>query len=153
MNASQAWLIYILVVLVIYLILTIADKTLNISNLTRLLIGFIIGAFVILIIAPGIVSTSPDDRVWYSLLILVAFIVPIVLFLWMLWTQRINLTTLRDKVAAGSPDSVQVEENLTCDTNGENCRVTRRTETKGSTRSVKTYEASPRSPRVSKTTK
>lgn len=138
MNSSQAWLIYILVVLIIYLLLTLADNTIHINNLSRLLIGFIVGAFVILIIAPGIVTTSPDDRVWYSLLILIAFLVPIILFLWMLWTQRLNFAGFSNCLSPiRSPGAASVEETQTCDVDGKNCRTTRIIETSNGRRVTK----------------
>lgn len=138
MNSSQAWLVYILVVLIVYLLLTLADNTVHISNLSRLLIGFIIGAFIILIIAPGIVSTSPDDRIWYSLLILVAFLVPIILFLWMLWTQQLNFATFSGCLSpARSPEAVSVDERQVCDVDGKNCRTTRIIETSNGRRVTK----------------
>ena|SRR5581483_1973230 len=140
MNSAQAWLIYILVVLIIYLLLTLADKTLNMSNLSRLLAGFIVGALIVLIIAPGITSTNPDDRVWYSLLILVAFLIPIVLFLWMLWTQRFNISYLSPMRSPSSEDGITVEETQVCDARGKNCRTTHVVETKNGRRITKTMK-------------
>lgn len=139
MNSSQAWLIYILVVVIIYLLLTLADNTVHISSLSRLLIAFIVGALIILIIAPGITSTTPDDRIWYSLLILVAFLVPIILFLWMLWTQRFNVGAWGEYLSPAR-SSENVEETQVCDAAGKNCRTTRIVETKNGRRVTKTLE-------------
>lgn len=141
-------MIYVIAVLVVYLVLTLADSRLNIDSLTRLLIGLVIAAIVVLIIAPGISSATPDDRVWYSLLLLFAFLVPILLFVWMLWTQRLSFfnkfIAANAAGSAGKSGPVQVEETLACDANGNNCKVTKRVETRGATRSTKLFSPSQR---------
>jgi hypothetical protein len=116
MSPSQAWLIYILVVIVAYILLTIITYTARLSTLVRLFLSFLIGALLIFILSPSIITKSEADRTWYGLLVLVAFVVPLVLGIWLIFAYRnrgANLLQQKECV---------VERTIRCDANGS-CHV------------------------------
>ena len=84
MRASEAWLIYILSVLVIYVLLTICGLS-HFDNTVRLFISFLIAAIIIFILAP---STTEEDRAWIGLLYIVAFVLPLVFAIWLIFVKR-----------------------------------------------------------------
>ncbi len=83
MRIAEAWLIYILVVIVAYLVLHFIYRNLNAVG--KLFIALLIGALVVFIITASITTTS-DDRVWLGFLVLFAYLFPLLLGLWILFT-------------------------------------------------------------------
>ena len=86
MRATEAWSIYIILVLVVFILLTLASNRLSLG--VRAFISLVIGALIVLIIAPGVATN--DDKSWYGLLILFAFIAPLILGVWLFWTGNMN---------------------------------------------------------------
>lgn len=115
MNPSQAWFVYILVVIIVYILLSIIAYTNRLTTIARLFLAFLIGALLIFILSPSIITKSDSDRTWYGLLVLVAFVIPLVLGVWLIFTYRDG------NLLQGQGDCV-LERTIQCDSNGS-CRV------------------------------
>ena len=131
MRVAEAWILYILVVLGVFIILTLC-KCFALDILTRLFLAFLIGVILILILIPGITSVTADERTWYSLLLIVTFFVPLVLALWMLWSKR-------DLLSNKLGDSCTIEKQSVCDSDGY-CRIVSETRTCGNQVETRHYE-------------
>ena len=130
MRVTDAWLIYILVVLAVFILLSFCGPSHHLDVPTKLFLAFLVGVILILILIPGIVAL-PEDRTWYSLLLIFSFLAPLLLAAWMLWTQRWShlFTGNRAGYTGGGLDGtgndadVRVEH--TCDPTGEVCQISR----------------------------
>ena len=71
MQIGQAWLIYIIAVIIAYFIFSLWP---GLCNPVRWLLAFIIGLIVFLWIAPSIVQITQSDIAWYNTLVVVAVI-------------------------------------------------------------------------------
>ena len=87
MRVTDAWLIYVLIVLGVFILLSFCGNSTSLDVPTKLFFSFLVGVVVILILIPGIVAL-PEDRTWYSLLLIFSFLAPLLLALWMIWSQR-----------------------------------------------------------------
>lgn len=114
MSPSQAWLIYILVVIIAFVLLSIITYTSHLNTIVRLFLSFLIGALLIFILSPSIIVKNDADRTWYGLLVLVAFVVPLILGIWLIFAFRSgNL---------GQQNECVVERTIQCDSDGA-CHV------------------------------
>jgi hypothetical protein len=85
MLASAAWLIYIIAIVIIYLLLGFI-KSLELTGPIKFLIAAIIAGLIIFILAPN-ASTSADHGT-LGLLYIVAFLLPMILALWMIFVSK-----------------------------------------------------------------
>lgn len=122
MRVTDAWLIYILVVLFVFILLSVIPASASFDLPTKLFFAFLVGVIVILIIVPNIVAL-PEERTWYSLLLIIAFLVPIGLAAWMIWQRR--WPSIPGLTAESSPGEESVHREYVCDPNGESCRLVR----------------------------
>lgn len=114
MNIGLAWVLYVVVVLVIYLLLKYTHVATNLDQGTILFLAFLVGALIVFIIAPGISLNTSDDRTWYGLLIFFAFLIPIVMAVWLVMSRRWLLP--------GSENQCVLERTIEC-TPGQGCRL------------------------------
>ena len=136
MRVAEAWLLYILIVLGVFLLLTFC-RCFSLDLPTRLFIAFIIGVILILILIPGITSVTADERTWYSLLLIIAFFIPLAIAIWMLWTRRDILAFTNSN--AGSGDGCTVQRESVCGVDGA-CRVVSETYKCGNKVDVRRYQ-------------
>lgn len=113
MRVTDAWLIYVLIVLGVFILLSFCGPTASFDLPTKLFFAFLVGVIIILILIPGI-TPVPEDRSWYSLLLIFSFLAPLLLAFWMIWTQRWS----KIKLASNEP----VNE-YAC--NDDGCRLVR----------------------------
>jgi len=116
MNSATAWLIYILVVIITYFLLTYITFTNNLSTAMRLLIAFIIAAAIIFIISTSIVATSNTDKTWYAVLVVVAFVIPLILAIWIIFDHYRN--------NYAQEGACVIERTIQCDDKTGVCHVT-----------------------------
>lgn len=119
MQITGAWLIYILVIIVVYGLLTFANCRLGWSNITRLLVAFLLGLIAVLVLIPAIQTATENERTLYSLLLILGFIVPLGLALWMAWKKNL-IPGLEGTDASGC----KTESEYSC--NGDSCQISRK---------------------------
>jgi hypothetical protein len=88
MRVTDAWLAYIVVTLVVYVLLSFCNCRLQWSQTVKLLVAFLAGLLVVLFLIPSINPTSDMERTWYSLLLIVGFLIPLGLAIWTAWSNR-----------------------------------------------------------------
>lgn len=93
MRVTELWLVYILVIVGIYILLSVTGISNNIDRTARLFFSLLVGAIVVFIFLPSINLTTPDDRTWYSLLLLIVFLLPLFIAAWIVW-QRGNVSNM-----------------------------------------------------------
>ena|SRR5579883_3066147 len=120
MRVTDAWLIYILVVLFVFILLSLVSVSSSFDLPTKLFFAFLVGVIIILVIVPNIVAL-PEDRSWYSLLLIVAFLVPIGLAAWMIWQRKWPTLNMGES----SDGEENVHREFICDPDGESCRLYR----------------------------
>jgi hypothetical protein len=120
MSPSQAWLVYILVVIVAFLLLSIIAYTNKFNTITRLFLSFLIGALLIFILSPSIITKNEGDRTWYGLLVLVAFVVPLILGIWMIFAFRSGTGNFGQRGECVVERTIQCDETGACHVAGEN---------------------------------
>lgn len=133
MQVSSAWLIYILVVLFVFILLSWCVTHLNLDGLVKLFIAAVIGAIVMLIVIPGVGAVTPDERTWYGLLLIIAFLGPIVLAVWLAWSRG---WLWKQGGIQNIPPGHQRE--FECTDSG--CRLVRETQSDGQNHDVYYYE-------------
>jgi uncharacterized membrane protein len=126
MRVTDAWLIYVLIVLGVFILLSFCGTSSAFDVPTKLFFAFLVGVIVILILIPGIVAV-PEDRTWYSLLLIFSFLVPLLLAVWMIWTQRWShlsnhLSRSYAETGTGSANAGMTVEH---ECEGDVCRVSR----------------------------
>jgi hypothetical protein len=120
MSPSQAWLVYILVVIVAFLLLSIIAYTNKFNTITRLFLSFLIGALLIFILSPSIITKNEGDRTWYGLLVLVAFVIPLILGIWMIFAFRSGNVNFGQRGDCVVERTIQCDETGACHVAGEN---------------------------------
>lgn len=130
MQVTNAWLIYILVVLALFILLSWCSTQFHFDTTVRLFIASLVGAIVTLIVIPSVIAQTSDERTWYSLLLIVAFLGPIILAVWLAWSRNWLWNT------GGS--NVGNQREFSCDENG--CRLLRETQSDGYGRDTYHYE-------------
>lgn len=131
MRVSEVWLIYILVIVISYIVIQYITRGNNIDFVVNLFFSMLIGAIVILILIPGITADDANSRTFYSLLLLVAFIVPLLLAVYVFISGRHkNMTNMLSSIG----DKMNfygdhVEQEVECD--GDKCNVVKETRTFG----------------------
>jgi hypothetical protein len=83
MNVSTSWLIYILVTLVTYFLLTFIAK--NLMNTVKILISLLVGALAVFLSAPNLEIETGTEKLWLGMLLLVSYIAPIGVGLFIIW--------------------------------------------------------------------
>jgi Na+(H+)/acetate symporter ActP len=131
MKVSEAWLIYIIAILVVYVILSVTGIGNTLQLPVKLLIALIVGAIIVLIIVPGITTFSADDRTWYSLLLVIAFVIPLLFAVWLIWKGQFNMIKLTGQ------QSCITEQNVTCE--DDVCYLHSETKTCGDQKTITTY--------------
>ena len=116
MNVFEAWLIYLIIVFVIWLILTIGKPFSVLSQGAKLFIALLVGVIVIFFSMSSIQTECSDDGFWLSLLILFGFITPVILGLWILFTG--GWDTIKHTL-----NSEHIDETWVCE--GEDCHQVR----------------------------
>jgi len=114
MRSAEAWLIYILVVIVTFLLLTFITFTSTLSTPLRVLISFLVGAFVIFIMSPSIVAKTDTDKTWYGILVIVAILIPLIIGIWLIFSNR-----CRNLIENGCV----IEKTVECDKDTGVCEV------------------------------
>ena len=113
MQVFETWLIYLIVVAIIWLIL-IAFGGMNPA--VRLFLALLIGAIVVLFLLGNINTYCADERFWLGLLILFAFLAPLLIGFWLLWNGGWNTM----KCAVFNDDGTPViDRTIACDEAGE----------------------------------
>lgn len=107
MQVGQAWLIYIIAVIIAYFVFTLWP---GLCNPVRWLLAFIVGLIVFLIIAPSIVQITPSDIAWYKTLVVVAYGATILLALWAVLSYY---PTGED--SSGAHDKCKVDQVYACE--------------------------------------
>lgn len=131
MRVSEVWLIYILVVVISYIIIHSLIGKNTVDIVVKLFFAMLIGAILILILIPGITADDANSRTFYSLLLLVAFIVPLIIAVYIFITGRYkNMTgmlgAIGDKMKLNGD---HLEQEVECD--GDKCNVVKETHTAG----------------------
>ena len=83
MNVSTSWLIYILLTAITYFILLFIAK--NLITAVKLLISLLVGAFAVFLSAPSLDIETGLERMWLGVLLIIAYITPIVVGLYIIW--------------------------------------------------------------------
>lgn len=83
MGILELWLLYILVVIVAYILLLFILR--NTTTAVRLFFALLIGALIVFIWAASVRVVRDSDRVWLGLLLLLAYILPIAVGIWIIW--------------------------------------------------------------------
>lgn len=130
MQVANAWLIYILVVLGVFILLSWCSNHFNFDTPVKLFLAALVGAIVILIVIPGVIANTSDERTWYSLLLIIAFLGPLLLALWLAWSRG----------WLWKQGGLNAETNREWDCTGGECRLLRETQSDGYYRDVYTYE-------------
>lgn len=84
MQVFEAWLIYLFVVAIVWVILTAVTAFSNFNQGVKLFLALLVGAIVILFTTTSVEFVCSDDRFWYCLLMIFAYLVPILIGLWLL---------------------------------------------------------------------
>lgn len=88
MDVSLLWLIYILTVLIVYFLLSICSMKIKFDMITKLFLALIVALIVVLFSIPHITPHGSSEKTWYSILLLVAFLAPLAIALWLIWTRN-----------------------------------------------------------------
>ena len=91
MQIAQLWLVYILAVLIVYLLIANTGLLPNLGQGVKLFIALLVGALFVFLFSPSAILDSPTDKTWFNILLLVAYIAPVVALLWLLWAGHFNL--------------------------------------------------------------
>jgi hypothetical protein len=83
MNVSTSWLIYILVTLITYFLLTFIAK--NLMNTVKILIALLVGALAVFLSAPNLEIETGTEKLWLGMLLLISYIAPISVGLFIIW--------------------------------------------------------------------
>lgn len=83
MNISSSWLIYIVVTAIAYFILSFIAK--NLVFAVKLMISLLIGALAVFLSVPSLDIETGSERVWLGILLLLAYLSPIIVGLYIIW--------------------------------------------------------------------
>ena len=83
MNISSSWLIYIVVTAIAYFILSFVSK--NLIFPVKLMISLLIGALAVFLSVPSLDIETAGERVWLGILLLLAYLSPIIIGLYIIW--------------------------------------------------------------------
>ncbi len=83
MNVSTSWLIYIIVTLVTYFLLTFIAK--NLLTTVKVLIALLVGALAVFLSAPNLEIETGAEKLWLGMLLIVSYIAPISIGLYIIW--------------------------------------------------------------------
>lgn len=85
MHIFEAWLIYLIVVAVVWIVLCAANAFGGMSMAAKLFIALLIGLIVVIVMWGSIAISCPDDGFWLCFLLLLSFLAPLLIGLWLLW--------------------------------------------------------------------
>jgi hypothetical protein len=128
MRVTDVWLIYVLLVLGVYLLLSFCNCRLQWSMITRLLVAFVIGLIAILIMIPSTLAITEGERTLYTLLLILAIAIPILLALWMAWSKKMIPGMNQGSDEGVNEDGYRVDRKFKCDDEG--CHLVRMTRVK-----------------------
>jgi hypothetical protein len=83
MNVSTVWLLYILSILISYVILLVLTPKMLIE--IRVLLSFLVGGISIFLSTSSLTINNEKDQVWLGVLHIIAYSIPIVISLYILW--------------------------------------------------------------------
>ncbi len=83
MNVSTVWLLYILSILISYVILLVLTPKMLIE--IRVLLSFLVGGISIFLSTSSLIINNEKDQVWLGVLHIIAYSIPIVISLYILW--------------------------------------------------------------------
>lgn len=86
MQVFEAWLVYLIIVAIVWIVLSGSDAFNGLSHAVRLFLALLAGAIVVFLLTSSIVTTCVDDRFWFCILIFFAYLAPIIIGLWLLFT-------------------------------------------------------------------
>lgn len=113
MHVFEAWLVYLIVVAVVWLILQGATCFGVLGGGAKLFIALLAGAIVVLFMTGSIQNKCPDDSFWICLLLLFAYLAPIIVGLWLLFNGGWDCMR---KYTTGDCD-VKVDHTYVCEGN------------------------------------
>ncbi len=85
MQVFEAWLIYLIVVAVVWIVLSAVGAFGGLSRAAKLFLALLAGAIVVFITTSSIEARCADDRFWFCLLMLFAYLAPLIIGLWLLF--------------------------------------------------------------------
>ena len=85
MQVFEAWLIYLIVVAIVWIVLSAVDVFASLSPAAKFFLALLAGAIVVLFTTSNIEAQCADDRFWFCLLMLFAYLAPLLIGLWLLW--------------------------------------------------------------------
>lgn len=85
MHVFEAWLVYLIVVAVVWIVLVGVDAFKGMTAQAKFFLALLAGAIVVFFMTAGIEIHCPDDRFWLCLLLLLAYLAPLLIGLWLLW--------------------------------------------------------------------
>jgi len=83
MNVSTSWIIYVLLSLITFFILTFIAS--NLITPVKLLISLLVGALAVFLSAPTLEIETGNERMWLGVLFMVAYLAPIIIGLYIIW--------------------------------------------------------------------
>ena len=83
MNVSTSWLIYILLSAITFFILSFIAT--NLITPVKLLISLLVGALAVFFSAPSLDIETGAERMWLGILLMIAYIAPILIGLYIIW--------------------------------------------------------------------
>ena len=83
MNVSTSWLIYILLSAITFFILSFIAT--NLITPVKLLISLLVGALAVFLSAPSLDIETGAERMWLGILLMIAYIGPILIGLYIIW--------------------------------------------------------------------
>jgi hypothetical protein len=83
MNVSTSWLIYILLSAITFFILSFIAT--NLITPVKLLISLLVGALAVFLSAPSLDIETGAERMWLGILLMIAYIAPILIGLYIIW--------------------------------------------------------------------
>lgn len=132
MNVVGAWLLYILVALGVFVLLSLCTMKLRFDMTTRIFIATVISLIVLLFAIPHITPASSGERTWYSILLIVAILLPLAIAIWFIWTHN------RDQLAYIFGMGDGNHKHYECV--GDSCRLKTETRRNGGTRETFEYK-------------
>lgn len=130
-SVSTAYLIYILVILGIFALLSLCSFKVKFDMMTRIFLAFLVAAVVTLFLIPHIESITSSEKTWFTILILAAFLIPLGFAVYIVWQKNRGQLNALFGIEDGD------HEHYICDEQGK-CTLKNSTKREGGLR--KTYE-------------
>ncbi len=133
MRVSDACLIYVLIVIIVFILLSICGLKTKLNNVSKLLIAMLIGLLVLLILVPSIAPVTSGERTFYGIFLMFAIIVPIILAIYVVWKGN-----YLNRIMEHEPElqNGQSKREYLCD--GDKCELAK--EYRATDKGVETYK-------------